>query len=384
LKASIGKILQLTTLHPRDDIRIRVKQCATLDAAFPGRVVLCVADGLGKEAAGGLSVIDLGRVGKSKMSRPFRGFARALKQLRSIRPLVLHFHDPELIPVGLAAKMMGIRVIYDVHEDLPSQLRGGDTFGFVLRHVLAVCASLAERVAAWAFDAIVCATPRIAERFPLRKTSIVQNFPIVAELATDTSRPYANRPPRFVYVGGITKMRCAREMVAAVAAEVPDHAVELSLAGPCVPQSLRQELEQMRGAANTRFLGWLDRGEVAELLATSRAGLVLFHEAPNHVSAQPNKLFEYMSAGLPVIASDFPLWRDLVESTESGLLVDPKDPQAIREAMVWVLEHPAEAEAMGRNGQQAVESRLNWAHEAKALIALYERIAPEYGRATDA
>ena len=113
---------------------------------------------------------------------------------------------------------------------------------------------------------------------------------------------------------------------------------------------------------------------MAEPLAAARAGLVVLHDTPNHINSQPIKLFEYMSVGLPVIASAFPIWREFVESTESGLLVDPTNPQAIREVMRWILDHPEESEAMGRRGRRAVESRLNWEHEARKLISLYRQI----------
>lgn len=374
MSANTAKIIQLTTVHPRDDIRIAVKQCATLAAAFPDDVELVVADGLGAGRYKNVNITDLGSIGPSKLARPFMGFFRAVKLLRSRRPDVLHFHDPELIPVGLVAKAMGIRVIYDAHEDVPRQLKGRDTLGVGLRYTLASCAGVTEWVAARILDAIVCATPTIAARFPAKKTTLVQNFPIVAELVAVEQIPYTDRPHRFVYAGGITRMRGVREMVEAVGETDPNSRLELSLAGSFRPKSLQQEIQQLPGAGNTTLHGQLDRGELAKLLASARAGLVLFHKAPNHINAQPNKLFEYMSVGLPVIASDFPLWRELVERIGSGLLVDPKDPRAISEAMRWILEHPAEAEAMGRRGQQAVESRFNWQHEARKLMSVYHRI----------
>jgi glycosyltransferase involved in cell wall biosynthesis len=128
--------------------------------------------------------------------------------------------------------------------------------------------------------------------------------------------------------------------------------------------------------------GQLSRSAVAELLQGVQAGLVLFHPEPNHVEAQPNKLFEYMSAGIPVIASDFPLWRDLIERECCGLAVDPLDEAAIASAIEYVLTHPDEAEAMGRRGRLAVERTYNWQPQAHKLLDLYARIAGDAGRGT--
>jgi glycosyltransferase involved in cell wall biosynthesis len=95
---------------------------------------------------------------------------------------------------------------------------------------------------------------------------------------------------------------------------------------------------------------------------------------PNHIDAQPNKMFEYMSAGLPLIASDFPLWREIVEGNDCGVCVDPADPAAIAEAIDRLVENPDLARRMGENGQRAVHERYNWAIEEKKLLALYDTV----------
>ncbi|QYX56780.1 glycosyltransferase [Roseovarius sp. SCSIO 43702] len=78
-----------------------------------------------------------------------------------------------------------------------------------------------------------------------------------------------------------------------------------------------------------------------------------------------------MGAGLPVIASDFPLWRQIVDGAGCGLLADPQDPRAIARAMDWILDNPDEAEEMGRRGKHAVETTYNWPTEAEKLVAFY-------------
>jgi glycosyltransferase involved in cell wall biosynthesis len=230
-----------------------------------------------------------------------------------------------------------------------------------------------ERIAGRFFDAIVPATPEIAKRFPVKKTVLVQNFPILEELVAPVSVAYDSRPPHFAYVGGITRARGAVEMVEAIS-RISSGEAGLRLAGAFSPKNLQREIEALPGWNKVDFLGWADRKQVANHLGNVRAGLVLFHPGPNHCSAQPNKMFEYMAAGLPVIASDFPLWREIVDGAGCGLLVDPLDPDAISEAMQWILDHPKEAEAMGRRGRQAVEEKYNWERESQKLIGLYRRL----------
>jgi glycosyltransferase involved in cell wall biosynthesis len=82
-----------------------------------------------------------------------------------------------------------------------------------------------------------------------------------------------------------------------------------------------------------------------------------------------------MAAGLPIITSDFPLFREIFQASGCGILVDPLNPQAISEAIKWLLDHPQEAEAMGLRGRQLVFSRYNWNNEGGKLVSLYGRLS---------
>ena len=132
------------------------------------------------------------------------GVWRMWRAVRRVRPQVVHFHDPELIPLGVILKCFGYRVVYDVHEDLPRQVLTKYWLPAVARWPVSWAMSACEWLAARIFDAIVPAEPVIARRFPPYKSVLVQNFPILDELVKTDSIPYKERPPHFTYVGGIT------------------------------------------------------------------------------------------------------------------------------------------------------------------------------------
>ena len=140
------------------------------------------------------------------------------------------------------------------------------------------------------------------------------------------------------------------------------------------PPGLLDEVRSAPGWGRVDFHGWADRSQVAVILGSVRAGLAVLHPTPKYLDAWPTKMFEYMSVSLPVIVSDFPLWRGIVEDAGCGLLVDPLDSTAIASAMQWILDHPAEAEAMSRRGREAVEKQYNWETEAEKLVALYNKL----------
>jgi glycosyltransferase involved in cell wall biosynthesis len=337
-----------------------------------------VADGKGNVdgAQDHVSILDLGDLGDRRLSRMLRGPWRALSAICKIKPALIHFHDPELIPLAILLKLGGYKIIFDVHEQVSQQTHSKGYIPKIIRYPVALALSVLESLIARFCDAIIPATPEIAKLFPAKKTVTVQNFPLAAELISAVPIPYLERPKLFVYVGVIASIRSAEEMIQALALLEDIHDIKLELAGMFSPASLEHHLVKLSGWNAAKYHGQITRTQMAHLLGTARAGMVLFHPLPNHMDAQPNKMFEYMSAGLPIIASDFALWRRIIDGVGCGLLVDPLNPKAIAEAMRWILDHPTEAEAMGNRGRQAVERFYNWNTEAIKLVSLYKRLLP--------
>ena len=148
----------------------------------------------------------------------------------------------------------------------------------------------------------------------------------------------------------------------------------LSLAGDFSEAALATRMLARPGWRRIDALGQLGRSGIGDLRASSRAGLITPHATPGHLGAPPAAMFEYMAAGIPVIASDFPLWRAVVEAHACGLCVDPRDPPAIAAAIDYLASHPDIARRMGENGRKAVCARYNWPREASKLIQFYEHL----------
>ncbi|MGI9040569.1 MAG: glycosyltransferase, partial [Gemmatimonadales bacterium] len=173
---------------------------------------------------------------------------------------------------------------------------------------------------------------------------------------------------------GITRIRGVAEMVRAMDFLPADANARLALAGPFDSPALEREVEDLAGIDRTDLLGPLQRDKVAEHLGSGRVGLVLLHPVPAYLESVPTKMFEYMAAGLPVIASNFPAWRTLIEGIGCGLVANPLDPADIAHAIQWIFEHPAEAEEMGERGREAVLKDYNWEAEARRLVEAYDRL----------
>lgn len=360
--------VHLTSVHSRYDTRILLKMCRSLAAAGHG-VTLVVADGRGEEEKDGVRILDVGKP-NGRRDRMVAATRRVLRQALALDADVYHLHDPELLPAGLALKRDGKRVIFDAHEDLPKQILSKPYLHPLLRRSISALAGGFERFTCRRLDTVVAATPAIRDKFTslgINATDI-NNFPVLGELEAQV--PWSKKATEVCYVGGIFATRGIREIVAAVA--MSD--VRLNLGGSFSEADVSAEVRTMPGWRNVNELGFLSRAGVQDVLASSIAGLVTLHPTPAYLDSLPVKMFEYMSAGLPVIASHFPLWREIIEGNECGICVDPLAPAAIAAAIDRLVENPDLARRMGENGRRAVHERYNWGIEEKKLIGLYREL----------
>lgn len=369
------KACVLTSVHPPFDIRIFHKECKSLAAA--GYEVTLIAPGDEDEKVDGVQMRPV-PTPKNRFDRLTRTVRRVYSRAKRENADVYHFHDPELIPVGLLLRLRGKRVVYDIHEDLPRCMPYKPYLPKWLGRQAASVVEILENGACRFFSGLVAATPGIAARFCEinEQTIVVNNYPLMSELMAMPVRSWEERDTAVTYVGSLISIsRGALEMVRAIGLLPDFFKAQLTMAGKFLPLDLDERLSEERGWERVHVCGTVGRSGVAEILSRARAGLVVERPEPNYVAGKPIKMFEYMAAGVPVISSDFPLWRQIVEGAGCGLCVNPLDPHAISNAIKYLLTHPKEAEAMGQRGRQAIEERYNWDHEKEKLLDLYRTLS---------
>ncbi len=134
----------------------------------------------------------------------------------------------------------------------------------------------------------------------------------------------------------------------------------------------KKRLEKINAWKNVVYFGYVNNEEVRNIYQKSDIGLCVMKKTPNHYYSLPIKLFEYMEAGLPVICSDFPLWRKIVEENNCGVCVDPDNKEEFIEAVTFLRNNPILAHKMGTNGKKIIYEKYNWRYEREKLIKLYE------------
>lgn len=363
------KVCHITSAHPRYDIRIFIKECQTLVKAGLD-VSLIVADEFSDEIKDSVKIYSVGKPG-SRKERMRETPRKILEKIRELNPDIVHFHDPELMPIGLKLSKQKIKVVYDVHEDLPKQVMSKHWIPALIRPIVSKLVESLEKFCASKFYGVITATPIIENRFKFYNKNVrsICNYPLLSELNLVESQ-WSNRENKLCYIGSISKTRGIIPVIKSLAISK----LILELAGPLSGDVGIEELQSLSGGSYVNYKGVIDRSEITSLLQRVKIGLVTLLPTPSYVESLPIKMFEYMLAGIPVIASNFPLWDTIITKYNCGVLVDPSDDAEIAKASIELLNNEEHAQAMGERGKQAVLEFFNWEQESIKLVEFYRKV----------
>ncbi len=363
------KVCHLTTVHPLNDNRVFHKQCKTLVEAGYDVSLLISHDR--NETKNGVRIIGLGPA-KNRWHRCFVQSVRCLKYAVREKASVYHFHDPELVLVGVFLKLLGKKVVFDVHENLPQQVLNKEWLGALwFRKIISRCLIGAQKCCGLIFDGIVAARPDIAEYWPPGRSTVILNSASLTTIDGALKGQEAKDRPVVIYAGGLSRIRGIKELVDAMAI-IGDRA-ELWLLGPWHDEGFEDECRQAPGWKQVKYLGYKTVQEVFGLMKQCDIGIITFLPAPNHLTTIPTKPFEYMACHLPVIMSDFEYWRKLFG--DHVLYVDPASPGDVAEKILELLDNAHLVSLLRAAGRKLVEDRFSWEAESGKLLSLYAGLA---------
>lgn len=296
---------------------------------------------------------------------------------------VYHFHDPELLPGGLILDLITDgKVVYDIHENYEETFSERPWIPSALQSFVGSVFDKLEHVVSYRFDGVIAASPDISERFTHHKTvETVTNYPF-----TDWARETEERQPtkddstvQIIYCGGLSRNRKILEIIDAVKELSGSTQVRLVLGGfypdPTIEERIKSAQKDME---NLELIGWVDTvDKMIDHFRESDVGVILFDpESQNMVRGahRSNKLFQYMSAGIPVVAPEIAEWAEIIEENYCGIPVNPLDQDNLVEAFEYLIQNPEERERMGENGRKAVLETYNWENEEKKLFEFYRKL----------
>jgi glycosyltransferase involved in cell wall biosynthesis len=374
-------VCHFTTVHRPFDVRVFHREaCGIARAGY--RVMLIAHADFQQRTDKGVVIKGVRRA-KNRLQR-IAHTAKFVRLAIRQRADLYHFHDPELLPGGVLIKWLYRRpVIYDCHENFPETAFERVWYPAFFKPYLAKVVAVFEPLFARRLDAVVCVVPDQEQRFRARgcRTLLVRNFPRLEPF----DEAFQSAPPkenRLIYVGGLTVVKGARMLVDIMAELGRLHRdVRLVAIGSFNEEKVKAEVlryaQELGVAEVMEFLEYQPHEEIPRELLKSRIALVPWQENEQTLRMFfPNKLFEYMACGLPIVASDLPSLRQVIGKAGCGLLVRPDDARAHAEAIAYLLDHPRVATRMRLEGRKAVHALYRWENEEARLLALYRELLP--------
>ncbi|MHC4436745.1 MAG: glycosyltransferase family 4 protein [Planctomycetota bacterium] len=361
----------LTSVHSALDVRIFHKEAKALAGA--GYNVTLIAQHDRDEVVDAVTIIALPRP-KNRLGRMTKITWRLLHSALKEKAHVYHFHDPELIPAGIVLRLLGKKVIYDVHEDVPSQILYKEWIGATwVRKCVASIVHILEQMGAAVFTRVVAATPDIANKFNPSKTVLVRNLSVIGLIDNIKPLEIEKQKPIIIYSGGLTRVRGIKEIIKAM--EFIKDRAELWLLGRWNDEEFENECKVLDGWRYTKYFGFIPYGKHYSYLKAANMGIINYLPLPNHIKALPNKPFEYMACALPMAMSNFADWQRIFK--ECALFSDPCSSEDIAERILYLLDNPDKAKQLGDRGRQLVTEKYSWENESKKLIKVYEELYKE-------
>lgn len=367
-----NKVCHFSSVHKDNDIRVYAKECVTLaGAGYETTLIACD----GQQTSESVRLIKIKEAG-GRFKRIFLRAYDVYRMARDVKADIYHFHDPELLPYGLIIKMTTrAKVIYDSHECYPEDLQNKEWLPRFLRVPVAKIYKFIEDIGASKFDMVVAATPYIEKRFEgiAKKTITVNNYPRLQEFEAEDDKNQGIKRDGVCYVGAISEIRGILPFLDSLTSVEPD--VKVYVAGTFATEQIKRLAFAHPNWSRVDYFGQVNRVQIGSIYKKSFAGIVNFLKAPNHEFSQPNKLFEYMAAGIPVIASDFQLWKDIIEPSVCGITVKPDSASEIANAINTLYAHKTLADSMGQAGRDAIVAKYSWEREGVVLVDAYNELA---------
>lgn len=368
------KVVHITSVHTLYDIRIFHKECRTLaDAGYDVSMVI-PSDEAGTSSRDGVTIIGV-KQSRGRLLRILITNPKVARQAYLLNAAVYHLHDPELLIIALLLRVMGKKVIFDMHENLPRAILTKGWIPAVARPATSKVVWLLERIFLSGLPIIFAEESYVKDYSWVSTKAVIMNMPLLAEI--QSIKEEKNNKPSLGYLGMVTEARgCIQILRALDLVKKEGVKVQWECVGR-VEAGFKAEILSLAKSYNLdeiRIWGNKDATEAWRIIARCHIGMAILAPHQNYVESYPTKLFEYMALGIPVIASNFPLYRTIVEGEQCGICVDPLRVEEIAQAILYLLKNPTVAAEMGESGKLAAEKKYNWNIEKLKLLEFYKQV----------
>lgn len=364
-----SKVFIFTSVHPWNDVRIFYKQAISLSKEYS--VEIHAPATFAHKTLRGINIYGL-PIWTKKSDRIKTSWLLLKRILRSPAD-VFHFHDPELIILGLLIKLFGLgKVIYDIHENNNQLIRERLWIPSYLRVPLLVFNSFMERLAIACFDKIIIAEDSYMS-FIHGQPEIIHNYPLPNSRSSKQEKSIDA-----IYLGGVMEERGIFELLAIAREVIKEYPMfKMKIIGP-IAENIEGKIRQLTDRWNLQnsltLTGRMDYESAMEELSHAKIGLVILHPIKNYTQSLPTKIFEYMSYGIPYLATNIPYWMRFFKGDQAGYFVNNEDIKYAASKIVELLNNHELRTNLGEKGKSLVKMKYGWSAEEKILLSLYQKL----------
>jgi len=363
----LKKVLVLSSAHPWDDERVFNKITKSLSKKY--ETALCaVADKQFFE----VDQIKIFGLPKLPRSKRYKNYLKIIKIVKEFKPDIIHFHDPDLLILSLYFKfLLKKKVIYDIHEDYQLAFKDRRYFPEPFSTMFSIFFNFVEKNISKLLDGVVTVTEDIYTKFNCKNKEVIKNYPVIDTFPEEKNAPL-DGTLNLIYIGSVSQSRGITNLILAVKS-LHELDIRLDIVGPAENQKYFEEIKKYEDK-KIKIWGRAPKKDIPGILKNAHVGFVTLLPLSRYKTSLPLKLFEYMAAKVAVVASNFELWRRIVEEADCGVLVDPTDIQSICQAILFFYNNRDQVIKKGLNGYKAFMEKYNWEKEEKKLFQFYERI----------
>lgn len=371
----VNRVCILSSVHNTFDTRIFEKEARSLVNA--GYEVEFYTPHEEPRVIHGVRIVDF-PLPKNRVERIITGI-QMIQEAAKKDFDIYHIQDPELLPMGVVLESIVDKpVIYDVHENYELSILSREWIPSRLQAPISSVFNAIEQPLSKQLSGVIAASKDIAQRFEDHSNvEVVTNYPPKEWAAKSPDREPTDKS-QVVYVGSITEVRGVPAMIEAVSQLTDDYDIQFVLAGEYGNDEIQSKVDAYLEQYDwLEFQGWISMQEVMALLKESNVGGVCIHPDEQNLrygAYRSNKLFQYMSAAIPVVGPNMGNWNEIVETNSCGILVDTTDPDQIATAIESLVNDPSEAEKMGENGREAIVEEYNWENQKEKLLNFYQQL----------
>lgn len=368
------KVCHITSAHPRYDVRILKKECTSLARKY--KTYLILNDENPDEIIDGVDILSTGFAPKNRMERMFKSTNMIYIKVLKLKPNILHFHDPELLGIALKIKRkLKIKVIFDSHENTIQQIDSKTYIPINMRKFVKLCYKLYQNYVCKRLDGIITVDPEIEKSFAKvnSNTTVITNYPILE--AVPLADEVINDEMHYIgFAGGITNQWNHDTIIQSLK---PLANCRYKLCGKS-DGSYLDSLMKMKCWDQVDYYGQISHDKVIRLLHSCTVGVALCSYSGNCNGTKGTlgntKIFEIMMAGIPIICTDFEIWKEIIEEGQCGICIKPDQVEELVKALKIIFADKNKAQLMGENGRKLICEKYNWSIMENKLLNFYSKI----------